>query len=163
MSAARYALLNLQESPPHVKNWRPQILLFLKCTQHHEGNQLSELKKQMSDSEGQKDDEDNDNFGYNINVQHPKAFALVHQLKAGKGLVVCTSVVLGDFIENKTLGKAVKQVIITTMTRSSDLLCINLILIFFYKTLEKTMAHFKAKGFCETLVSQNVDEGISHL
>lgn len=30
MSAARYALLKLEEGPPHVKNWRPQILILLK-------------------------------------------------------------------------------------------------------------------------------------
>lgn len=30
MSAARYALLRLEEGPPHVKNWRPQILILLK-------------------------------------------------------------------------------------------------------------------------------------
>ncbi|KAI0215201.1 Solute carrier family 12 member 6 [Lamellibrachia satsuma] len=30
MSAARFALLRLEEGPPHVKNWRPQILILLK-------------------------------------------------------------------------------------------------------------------------------------
>ena len=30
MSAARYALLRLESGPPHVKNWRPQLLIFLK-------------------------------------------------------------------------------------------------------------------------------------
>ena len=32
MSAARYALLRLEEGPPHVKNWRPQILILMKLT-----------------------------------------------------------------------------------------------------------------------------------
>ncbi|KAK3086861.1 hypothetical protein FSP39_024489, partial [Pinctada imbricata] len=30
MSAARYALLRLQQGPPHTKNWRPQILVLMK-------------------------------------------------------------------------------------------------------------------------------------
>ena len=30
MSAARYSLLKLEQGPPHVKNWRPQILILLK-------------------------------------------------------------------------------------------------------------------------------------
>ena len=30
MSAARYALLKLEEGPPHVKNWRPQLLILHK-------------------------------------------------------------------------------------------------------------------------------------
>jgi len=32
MSAARFALLRLEEGPPHVKNWRPQLLVLLKIT-----------------------------------------------------------------------------------------------------------------------------------
>lgn len=30
MSAARFALLRLEEGPPHVKNWRPQLLVLVK-------------------------------------------------------------------------------------------------------------------------------------
>ncbi|XP_078731882.1 solute carrier family 12 member 4-like [Lampetra fluviatilis] len=30
LSAARYALLRLEEGPPHTKNWRPQVLVLLK-------------------------------------------------------------------------------------------------------------------------------------
>ncbi|ESN90227.1 hypothetical protein HELRODRAFT_90889, partial [Helobdella robusta] len=30
MSAARFALLRLEEGPPHVKNWRPQLLILIK-------------------------------------------------------------------------------------------------------------------------------------
>lgn len=32
LSAARYSLLRLEEGPPHTKNWRPQILIFIKLT-----------------------------------------------------------------------------------------------------------------------------------
>ncbi|XP_056598853.1 solute carrier family 12 member 7 isoform X2 [Triplophysa dalaica] len=30
LNAARYALIKLEEAPPHTKNWRPQVLVFLK-------------------------------------------------------------------------------------------------------------------------------------
>lgn len=30
LSAARYALLRLEEGPPHTKNWRPQVLVLAK-------------------------------------------------------------------------------------------------------------------------------------
>ncbi|XP_067833162.1 LOW QUALITY PROTEIN: solute carrier family 12 member 6-like, partial [Heptranchias perlo] len=30
LSAARYALLRLEEGPPHTKNWRPQLLVLIK-------------------------------------------------------------------------------------------------------------------------------------
>jgi potassium/chloride transporter 4/5/6 len=150
MSAARYALLNLQQSPPHVKNWRPQILLLLKCKESHDiheaGKQLKDLRAQVSDMECHYDDiKDNNSLmneqdqEFNIEVQHPKAFALIHQLKAGKGLIVCNTVIPGDFVKNKKKAKACKI------------------------TLEKTMAQFKTKGFCEAIVSQNLEETISHM
>uniref|UniRef100_A0A4W3J2R7 Solute carrier family 12 member 5 n=1 Tax=Callorhinchus milii TaxID=7868 RepID=A0A4W3J2R7_CALMI len=33
LSAARYALLRLEEGPPHTKNWRPQLLVLVKVDQ----------------------------------------------------------------------------------------------------------------------------------
>lgn len=36
MSAARFALLRLEEGPPHVKNWRPQLLILLKTGENME-------------------------------------------------------------------------------------------------------------------------------
>lgn len=35
LSAARYSLLRLEETPPHTKNWRPQILLMAKLDDAH--------------------------------------------------------------------------------------------------------------------------------
>lgn len=32
LSAARYSLMRLEETPPHTKNWRPQILVLAKLT-----------------------------------------------------------------------------------------------------------------------------------
>ena len=42
MSAARFALLRLEEGPPHVKNWRPQLLILLKLD-----NQLEPKYRKM--------------------------------------------------------------------------------------------------------------------
>uniref|UniRef100_A0A673WEG3 Solute carrier family 12 member 7-like n=1 Tax=Salmo trutta TaxID=8032 RepID=A0A673WEG3_SALTR len=35
LNAARYALIRLEEAPPHTKNWRPQILLLLNLDSDH--------------------------------------------------------------------------------------------------------------------------------
>ncbi|KAK9498186.1 hypothetical protein O3M35_004058 [Rhynocoris fuscipes] len=35
LSAARYSLLRLEEGPPHIKNWRPQILILCKLTEDY--------------------------------------------------------------------------------------------------------------------------------
>ena len=94
MSAARYALLKLEESPPHVKNWRPQILLLTKC------KKVNDMNNNSSSEEGQNKYE----------VQHPKTFAFASQLKAGKGLFVCANVLSGDFIEKIDDAKDCKKV-----------------------------------------------------
>ena len=44
MSAARFALLRLEEGPPHVKNWRPQLLILLKL----DGNLEPKYRKMLT-------------------------------------------------------------------------------------------------------------------
>ncbi len=131
MSAARYALLRLEESPPHVKNWRPQILVFAKCRNNEDSdeNQLRKLKQQMSEpdhatnlsrlnSENPNTSANTNNSSmnnkypdFNIEIEHPHVFAFGSQLKAGKGLFVCATVINGDYLQNSRLAKACKQVI----------------------------------------------------
>jgi potassium/chloride transporter 4/5/6 len=117
MSAARFALIKLEEHPPHVKNWRPQIMLLAKCNnnENSQENQLSKLKQQMSETEGvvQEGGEagHEDPFSeFNIEIEHPNAFAFGSQLKAGKGLFMCASVVQGNYLSNARLAKACKHV-----------------------------------------------------
>lgn len=128
MSAARYALLKLEQAPPHVKNWRPQILIFVKCNNKeaasgekkagNESSQLEKLKKQQStvvnttNSDEMNDEDAQSEFaGFNIEIEHPNVFAFASQLKSGKGLIVASNVIGGNFIENARLAKACKYVI----------------------------------------------------
>lgn len=91
MSAARYALFRLDESPPHTKNWRPQLLAFVNV---------------------QKNDEEE-----NYTLRHTRLFNFLYQLKAGRsqtmeiswlmdwsipigrGFVVAASILEGDYLE----------------------------------------------------------------
>jgi potassium/chloride transporter 4/5/6 len=57
MSAARYALFRVDESQPHTKNWRPQLLAFLNAHKN----------------------EDDDTF----TLRHPRLLNFLYQLKAG--------------------------------------------------------------------------------
>ena len=142
MSAARYALLRLEESPPHVKNWRPQILLLSKCTLKSENSQPQHntLASQLSEPEHVLDDHhQKDPLEHLVEIEHPNAFAFASQLKAGKGLFVCSSVIVGDFVEKKLMARACKS------------------------ALRNTMRSYKAKGFCDTIVSQSVEQGICHM
>lgn len=117
MSAARYALLKLEESPPHVKNWRPQILLLSKCIKNKEAAQGSS----------------------SYEIEHPNSFAFAGQLKAGKGLLVCANIVSGDFIKHSEDAKSCKKAIKDLMNKQ------------------------KLKGFSESLVSKDVEQGLGHL
>ena len=111
MSAARYALLRLEEAQPHVKNWRPQILVLVNT----EGADES------------------------LKIKHPHLLGLASQLKAGKGLTVSANVIIGDCIEKLSTARKSKEI------------------------LKESMNSYKVKGFCETLVSQNAEQGICHL
>ena len=57
MSAARYALSQVDESQPHTKNWRPQLLVFVNAQQN----------------------EDDETY----RLRHPKLLNFLYQLKAG--------------------------------------------------------------------------------
>ncbi|KAK1338884.1 hypothetical protein QTO34_019551 [Cnephaeus nilssonii] len=108
LSAARFALLRLEEGPPHTKNWRPQLLVLLKL------------------------DED-------LHVKHPRLLTFASQLKAGKGLTIVGSVIVGNFLENYGEALAAEQ------------------------TIKHLMEAEKVKGFCQLVVAAKLKEGISHL
>lgn len=108
LSAARFALLRLEEGPPHTKNWRPQLLVLLKL------------------------DED-------LHVKHPRLLTFASQLKAGKGLTIVGSVIVGNFLENYGDALAAEQ------------------------TIKHLMEAEKVKGFCQLVVAAKLKEGISHL
>lgn len=143
MSAARYALLKLEEEPPHVKNWRPQLLVLAKCKEGEKGSgisQLDSLRQQMSEPEGVPSSPSKlDSASNNIVLEHPHIFAFGSQIKAGKGLVVCASVIHGNFLTDSQFAKNCKQAI------------------------RRTMNEYKAKGFCDCIVAENVEEGLSHV
>uniref|UniRef100_A0A671KP60 Solute carrier family 12 member 5-like n=1 Tax=Sinocyclocheilus anshuiensis TaxID=1608454 RepID=A0A671KP60_9TELE len=54
LSAARYALMRLEEGPPHTKNWRPQILVLmsLDVEQNVEQPRLLSLTSQLKAGKG---------------------------------------------------------------------------------------------------------------
>ncbi|KAG9473739.1 hypothetical protein GDO78_004177 [Eleutherodactylus coqui] len=54
LSAARYALLRLEEGPPHTKNWRPQLLVLVRVDQDQNvvHPQLLSLTNQLKAGKG---------------------------------------------------------------------------------------------------------------
>ncbi|XP_062865097.1 solute carrier family 12 member 6-like [Trichomycterus rosablanca] len=54
LSAARYALLRLEEGPPHTKNWRPQLLVLLKLDEdaHVKSPRLLTFASQLKAGKG---------------------------------------------------------------------------------------------------------------
>nr|XP_023024078.1 solute carrier family 12 member 6 [Leptinotarsa decemlineata] len=71
--------------------------------------------------------------------KYKKLFSFAAQLKAGKGLTICTSVIGGDFTRSYGEAMAAKQ------------------------SLSKTMEDEKVKGFAEVLVARDIIEGLSNL
>uniref|UniRef100_A0A8C7FGY5 Solute carrier family 12 member 5b n=1 Tax=Oncorhynchus kisutch TaxID=8019 RepID=A0A8C7FGY5_ONCKI len=107
LSAARFALMRLEEGPPHTKNWRPQIMVLVSM-----------------DSEQ--------------NVEQPRLLSLTNQLKAGKGLTIVGTSVVGTFLNNHAEAQKADQV----------------------RTLMETE---KVKGFSQVVISSNLRDGTSHL
>ncbi|KAJ8260454.1 hypothetical protein GJAV_G00182370 [Gymnothorax javanicus] len=108
LSAARYALMRLEEGPPHTKNWRPQLLVLVSV-----------------DAEQ--------------NVEQPRLLSLTNQLKAGKGLTIVGTALVGTFLENHPQSQSAEQ------------------------SLRKTMETEKVKGFCQVVISSNLRDATSHL
>ncbi|XP_034237314.1 solute carrier family 12 member 4 isoform X3 [Thrips palmi] len=71
--------------------------------------------------------------------KYRKQLAFAAQLKAGKGLTVCVSVLRGGYTSNCGEALAAKQ------------------------SLQKTMGEERVKGFVDVLVSKDISEGLSHL
>ncbi|XP_031632483.1 solute carrier family 12 member 4 isoform X2 [Contarinia nasturtii] len=108
LTAARYALLRLEEAEPHTKNWRPQILILVKPTDEN-------LPK------------------------YRKLFSFASQLKAGKGLTVCVSVVNGEYTKKANKAAETKQ------------------------NIRRIMEEERVKGFVDVLVSRNTVDGLSSI
>lgn len=71
--------------------------------------------------------------------KYRKLFAFAAQLKAGKGLTVCVSVIRGDYTRGVGEAMAAKQ------------------------SLRRTMDEERVKGFVDVLVAHNITDGLSHL
>ncbi|RZF44655.1 hypothetical protein LSTR_LSTR000607 [Laodelphax striatellus] len=71
--------------------------------------------------------------------KYRKMFTFTSQLKAGKGLTVCVSVVSGDYSRSSSDAISAKQ------------------------NVAKMMEEEKVKGFVDVLISREISEGISHL
>jgi potassium/chloride transporter 4/5/6 len=79
LSAARFALLRVEEGEPHIKNWRPQILVFAKFD-------MQTLKP-----------------------KYKQLMSFASQLKTGKGLIMPVTVLQGEYVDLVSTAKTVKQ------------------------------------------------------
>ncbi|CAF4895253.1 unnamed protein product, partial [Rotaria magnacalcarata] len=77
MSVAHVALSHLDDRPTHTKNFRPQILAFIKCIYNENQHRWM--------------------------IQHEKILDLLSQLKAGKGLVIVATVIQGKYGEKRDI------------------------------------------------------------
>lgn len=74
-----------------------------------------------------------------LQPEHRKYISLVSQLKAGKGLTICASVIGGDYTEQAGEATKAKQ------------------------TLKSIMEKERVKGFAEVLVAKNISDGLCNL
>lgn len=71
--------------------------------------------------------------------KYRKLFSFASQLKAGKGLTVCASVIEGDFAKSTGESASARQ------------------------GIKRVMEEEKVKGFCEVLVAKSMVDGLSHV
>ncbi|XP_055692183.1 solute carrier family 12 member 4 isoform X4 [Lutzomyia longipalpis] len=74
-----------------------------------------------------------------LTPKYRKLLSFASQLKAGKGLAICVSVMPGDFTKNSGQASAAKQ------------------------SLKKIMEEEKVKGFCDVLIARNIPDGLCHI
>uniref|UniRef100_A0A3Q3M2Z6 Solute carrier family 12 member 6 n=1 Tax=Mastacembelus armatus TaxID=205130 RepID=A0A3Q3M2Z6_9TELE len=86
LSAARYALLRLEEGPPHTKNWRFGFLILNIMNDFTFTHWLSYA-----------------------HVKSPRLLTFASQLKAGKGLTIVGTVVSGNFLQSYGEALAAEQ------------------------------------------------------
>ncbi|KAG8521742.1 Solute carrier family 12 member 4 [Galemys pyrenaicus] len=151
LSAARYALLRLEEGPPHTKNWRvargPSCLLIPWIAATRLAHGLMRAEEELPGNRCPvpcscycrpqllvllKLDED-------LHVKYPRLLTFASQLKAGKGLTIVGSVIQGSFLESYGEAQAAEQ------------------------TIKNMMEIEKVKGFCQVVVASKVREGLAHL
>jgi potassium/chloride transporter 4/5/6 len=87
LSAARYALLRVEEGEPHVKNWRPQILVFVKFDRQ------------------------------TATPKHQPIMSLASQLKTGKGLIMPVTALKGAYVDLVSQAETVKKLMRETMAK----------------------------------------------
>uniref|UniRef100_A0A6B2E4U6 Putative amino acid transporter n=1 Tax=Phlebotomus kandelakii TaxID=1109342 RepID=A0A6B2E4U6_9DIPT len=74
-----------------------------------------------------------------LTPKYRKLLSFASQLKAGKGLAICVSVMSGDFAKNSGEATAAKL------------------------SLKKIMEEEKVKGFCDVLIARNIPDGLCHI
>lgn len=116
LSAARYALLRLEEGPPHTKNWRcvphrkrvlslniADIYRVLRYFLHTREPTHTCFSPRPQLLVLLKLDED-------AHVKSPRLLTFASQLKAGKGLTIVGTVVSGNFLQSYGEALAAEQV-----------------------------------------------------
>ena len=114
ISIAHVALPHLDDRPMHTKNFRPQILVFLKCIYNESQHRWL--------------------------IEHEKILDLLSQLKAGKGLIILSTIIKGKYDEKKEIAEQLKEYL-----------------------KEQMITHKILNGFVDILVTNNVFEGINTL
>lgn len=107
LSAARFALMRLEEGPPHTKNWRsvtnfdPQLFFFFLNYCTDEEFVLLFARPQILVLVSVDKEQ---------NVEQPRLLSLTNQLKAGKGLTIVGTSVQGTFLDSYTEAQRADQV-----------------------------------------------------
>ncbi|GAB0091147.1 solute carrier family 12 member 6 [Sergentomyia squamirostris] len=74
-----------------------------------------------------------------LTPKYRKLLSFASQLKAGKGLAICVSVMPGDYTRSSGQATEAKQ------------------------SLKKIMEEEKVKGFCDVLIARNITDGLCHI